>query len=206
MLDELNAVFDTMEFEEDGLILVTGFERDGATATLRFQVRTGVDGETPQAWRVDCRGVEAFAFDGGPAYAAEIVDEDPALWPFNQPHASLYCVRVAPDQADALLGALYRAHAEAVGEAIGALRFGDGLNASNAFPGGAGLVANGPLPLLRAYRQALEAHGIGTSVVGESPPQRWDGRQWIRIPEGIQLLILGDNWVVAESFGVARAE
>lgn len=206
MLDELNSLFETLEFENDGFVIVSGFERDGTSATLRFRVHTGVEGESPQAWRVGCQGVEAFVFNGGLAYGIEVVDEDPALWPYNQSRANLYCVDAAPDQADALLGALYRAHVEAVGEAVNAIPFGDGLNASNALPGGAGLVAKGPLPLLRAYQQALEAHGARTSIIGEAPPQRWDGRQWVRIPEGIQLLILGDCWIVAESFDASRAE
>ncbi|MBE2185426.1 MAG: hypothetical protein IAE99_01465 [Rhodothermales bacterium] len=205
MLNELHRVFGTMEFEDNGMLRVTGFECQGAEATLRFDLHTGVEQEPPQPWRVDCHGLEGFAFSSSLAYNLDVTDDDPALWPHTQPSAKLYCSVVTPDKADALLGALYRAHVEAVGEADEAIPFGRGLNAVNAFDGGLGLVAEGPLSLLRAYQRSLEVHGVRTSVIGEQPPHRWDGQQWIRMPAGLQLLVFGDNWIVAESFEIARA-
>ena len=79
MLDELDRALATAAFEDDGFLVVAAFERDGDRAALRFDLHTGVDGEPPERWRVDCHGVEAFALSGGLASGLDVADDDPAL-------------------------------------------------------------------------------------------------------------------------------
>ena len=205
MLDELERIFETLDFENGGSLVFTGFDRDSQRAVLRFDLHTGTSGREPEPWTVTCEGVEAFGLSGGTASGLEVSDDDPALWPHTQPSGSLFCGPVAPERADSLLGVLYRAHLEAVGEAEDAVPFGRGINAVAAFDGGAGLVARGPLPLLRAYQAALDTHGVETSVVGSFRPERRNAHARVPVPDEMQVLLIGDCWVVAESFDVARA-
>jgi hypothetical protein len=203
MLDELDRVLGTAEFENDGFLLVTAAERDGDRLTIGLLVHPGEAGD-PETWGIACERVEAFALHSGPAHSADVSDDDPALWVYTEPSASLYCAGVPEGAADAVLGALYYAHAAAVGEAAEEVPFGRELNAQQALAGGSGLVALGPLPLLRAYEAALVAHGITTSIIGPQAPRRWDGSSWVERSERPRLLTVGASWVVAASFRAAR--
>src|SRR5690606_7986904 len=175
MLAELQSVFHTLEFEESGWLSAERFERDGERLVLTLRVETGVEREPPQRWRVTCEGVADFKLKYEAATDLDIVDGDyPTLWPYLHYRADLYCVGAPPADADALLGALYRVHQEATGAQ---LPFGIGLNALNALPHGAGLIASGPAPLIEVYENALRAHGVETSVQAGAPPLKWDGGQ-----------------------------
>ena len=54
-----------------------------------------------------------------------------------------------------------------------------------------------------AYAEALRRHGIDSSIVGQRPPLRWHDRDWVPEPDDLQVLVLGDDYVVGAGFEAA---
>ena len=207
LLDELERLLGTLEFEEAGFLRIDGFRREERRLVLTLHVVTGGDGEeASQLWTISCEGAVAYRFQSEIAYGIEVMTEDPVLWSYQHTEALLYCSGVDANEGDTIVGALYRAYREAIGEAISGADFWRGLNAMNSLPYGSGLVANGPIPLLNVYLNTLEEMGIKASIVGDSPPKLWDGDRWIPVPSEVKLLVCGESHVIARAFSAERVE
>lgn len=69
---------------------------------------------------------------------------------------------------------------------------------------GGGILAEGPLSLLRAYAGVLDAHGVESSVVGTRQPLRWLDGAWQPEPAGLGAIIIGQSYVIGRGFDVRR--
>jgi hypothetical protein len=61
-------------------------------------------------------------------------------------------------------------------------------------------IVQGSKQLLERYALALAPLGLSASLTGERPPKYWDGEQYITSPEALQVLLLGDSYVIAREF------
>ena len=106
-----------------------------------------------------------------------------------------------------MAAALYEHHKEATDDW---LRFEDFMHASPYTPLGVriahgyGVLAEGPVPLLKAYAKVLKGHGATTNLFSVRPPLRWDGVRWAEEPESPSACVLGESYIVACGFEVAR--
>lgn len=105
---ELESILSSLEFEENGGLSITGFERYEDDWTLEFVVRTGVEDER-QLWQ--CQIYNGLDFLLVPGYFdnLEIVKDHPLLWPHDQKQTSLYFGKAADDSHE-VLSSLYSLH------------------------------------------------------------------------------------------------
>jgi hypothetical protein len=178
-------------------------------------------------WLITCHGLMAYDILG--EYPSGSLDiyfrrggvyyglDHPLLWPFNSRRVQLYFKHDldARHPPEMIAGALYFAHVEQVGSWISFDRF---LNKSHLtlrdlLSTTSGLLAEGPAPLLEAYRDTLTTHGLGANIIDVGPPSHQrtvydeDPRstQFITMNEAgrVALLTLGDAYFIARKFSVA---
>ena len=201
----LDTLYETGDVDAD----VGAFERRGGDAVLTIRLYEHSQQDAVQTWSVECESVRAYSIQPGRTDADHISihTEAPELWTYTEAQASLFCSGVPAGAADAALGAMYRAYAETVGEASASMPFADGLNALASLYGRHGVVYNGPLPLARAYAEALEAVGVETSIVtSPETPTVWNGSAHVERTSGPLLLVCGDSYVIAEAFSASRSD
>lgn len=75
-----------------------------------------------------------------------------------------------------------------------------GIPLNNLLEGGSGKLATGPKFVLTKYWEVLHEAGIKASFVAERHPKSWDGLDWIHNPTRLSTLIIGEAFVVGESF------
>lgn len=179
-------------------LALAGFRREGRGLTLTLHVHTDV---ARQVWGVSCTGVEEFRFvdEDAAEMSLEVTTDHVSLWPYRFPQAMLDA-RVAPECADAILGVLYRAHEAAT----------DGLAPMDSdverYLSSGRLHASGPLPLMEAYREALEAWGLSERKLEIQPQRkrRWDGMGFVSPAPPPAALLLGSSFVLAAEFKATR--
>lgn len=167
----------------------------------------------PTRWSVSARGVREHRIALGWNFDLSLREDHPLLWPHAGPRASMYFTGRPSSPAEAAGRLWLRHHLETEGW----LPFERFLNAelplAELLDGGAGLLAAGPVRLLRAYGAELDGLGVAWSIAGEGPPRVWDQTPSARLnetrplPEGkaFRVLTLGDSYVVAAEFTAARA-
>jgi hypothetical protein len=139
----------------------------------------------PRSWRrmVRCDGVVRWQATSDVFSYARLFDEHPGLLPFADEVGGL-SFRGRPPEPERLARELRAEHAVVAG---GHIVFEDGLAERLAV--GYGRLASGPVTLLRRYADVAGEHGVATNLTVTGP-----GRS------GLQLLELGDSFVVAERF------
>jgi hypothetical protein len=206
--DELRAVLGTMEFETDGwLQLLDARETtDGLQATLGAFLGGGAP---RQRWEIKAHRVSRARLSLiEPLYEVYLADDHPLLWPHARDVASLsFFFREGVEEPLAVAAVLYEHHREITDDW---LPFEDFVNASAQAPLSVriarrhGVLAEGPVALLEAYAGVLEGHGAVTNLFSPRPPMRWDGARWVEEPEGLSACVLGESYIVACRFEVAR--
>lgn len=176
----------------------TRLQREGRGLTLTLHVRTDA---AQQVWRVSCTDVEEFRFvDEDPAeMLLEVTTDHPYLWPYQFPFAWLRA-DVAPEHADTILGVLYRTHEAAT---YGGVPMDPDLMR---WPLNGRLITSGPLPLMEAYRDALQSWGLnGMKLENRGQVcKRWDGRGFVSPDPPPAALLLGSSFVLAAEFNATR--
>lgn len=106
--------------------------------------------------RLRCLEVKAQNLDSGYCDSLRLYSDHPLLLEYNDASGALY-FRAAPANAYEVIGRLYEAHAQVMGnwQAFGEA-LNDWLKPLPLLKGGHGLLARGPLPLLQAYASALD--------------------------------------------------
>ena len=141
-----------------------------------------------RSWRrtIRCDGYVRWQASGEPFSLACLHHEHPGLLPFADESGGL-SFNGRPAEPERLEHALRDAHVVTAGHHIS---FEDGLAERLAI--GYGRLASGPVTLLRRYADVAFEHGVETNLVVDGP-----GRT------DLQLLELGDTFVVAERFSVS---
>jgi hypothetical protein len=139
----------------------------------------------PRSWRrmIRCDGVVRWQATSEVFSYARLFDEHPGLLPFADDVGGL-SFNGRPREPERLARELRAEHAVMAGRHV---VFEDGLAERLAV--GYGRLASGPVTLLRRYADVAGEHGVATNLTVTGP-----GRS------GLQLLELGDTFVVAERF------
>ena len=204
MLEELDAVFATLEFEERGAVLLDSVRWRGRACEIVLDVRTGDADESRQAWRVQCADVRATRLSPGWRDAVEFVHTHPLLLPYTDAQVQL-AFRGRPEQPRAVVGALWEAHQAATD---GWLPFDAFLNRNvplaELIAAGGGILAEGPRSVLEGYAVSLREYGVFPSFVGERNAARWIDGAWSPEPADLGVLLIGESYVIGTSFDIAR--
>lgn len=175
---------------------------------LDLRVRVVDAGAQSRAWSLSLGSVREHRIELGWCEELGFSDDHPLLWPHMDEQASLYFSKAAPDPT-AAAGRLWSRHQR---ETDGWVPFRRFLNPEvplgTLLARGAGLLATGPVRLLSAYGEELDALGIPWSVAGRRPPTFWRpaseafmaGGAWCIEDQKLKVLTLGQSYLVAARF------
>lgn len=156
------------------------------------------EGSPPARWELRCHGVRKHVIRLGGFDRLEVVHEHPVLWPFTEPHAEVSFYG-KPASIDGLVGEIFKAH----------IRVADRRTPFRIEPevleGGFGVLAQGPLALMRAYHEVLARHPMKPALLTLGPPKRWDGARWMPEESELIALLMDDSYAIAESIDAQRA-
>ncbi len=191
--------------QHGGMSIESVTRRDDGMA---LQVRVVEANAHSQAWSLSVGTVREHRIELGWCQELGLSDDHPLLWAHLDEQASIYFSKAATDPT-ATAGRLWSRHLR---ETDGWMPFHRFLNPEVpliALLGTeAGLLATGPVRLLRAYGEELDAFGVPWSVAGQRPPTFWkpaseafmSGGAWRIEDQKLKVLTLGQSYLVAASF------
>lgn len=172
-----------------------------ALAVLELHLqRTDRPRAAARAWRIQARGVLEFRLVSYETESIELLQRHPLLWTYDQDEVELY-FQGQPVDVHATIGRLYAANAVA---GRGVIAFGalvsDQMPLHALLASGSGLLAKGPLTVIKAYQEVLEAEGLRCSALNRGSLSTLDAAV------GPQVLILGRSYIIATEFSAQVAE
>lgn len=201
---ELLAVLHTAEFEDGGRLSLRTFHRADAGCTLALDLVTGVDGEPAQGWRFHCADCLEYRLSSGWMGTMHLVTPPHVLLArWTDPYATLWFSgpTTEPGRIAEALARRHQRQSEGFSGLPTWLNGAQGV--SKVLELGIGLLAEGPVSILREYASVLCEHGLEPSL-REYQPNHVDGRRpdWDR--ESLGALTLGDSYVVGTGWRVER--
>ena len=204
MLDELLGIANFMHSEDYGSLCLTRIELSESAITLSLHISADRYPDIHSHWQVVCLGVREHRLSLGHAYQFQLLDDHVLLWPFMARRLSTYFYGKCDNPA-AVVGALYDRHWELAGEWIPLHRFlNSRVRLMKLITSGAGMLAEGPQPLILAYEDVMQESGFSTSHVDAGEATYWDGETWLEERAKLSALVLDNSYVVAENF-IAKA-
>lgn len=203
MLQPLDEILHSAEFEDDGWITIDVAKWHGYDLTVGVEVRPG--GSLPhQHWDIACRAVRRSEIRREHEDRIELLDEHVLLLPHRQVHEQLF-VSSAPSNAKAVVGDLWMTHRVVTADWFAAEAF---FNAHvplvTLLEAGNGLLAKGPRSILEAYEEVLNTHDVTFNRIGTRAPVWWKDGRWVPESEVLRVLITGNSFVIAESFTLSQ--
>ena len=151
-------------------------------------------------WCIQAQGVLEFKVVSHEVESIELLQRHPLLWTYDQDEAELY-FQGQPVDVHATIGRLYAANAVA---GRGWIAFGavvnDHMPLHALLASGSGLLAKGPLTVISAYQEVLEAEGLRCSALNRG------SLSTLGAAAGPQVLILGRSYIIATEFSAQLAE
>jgi hypothetical protein len=200
------ALANKIEQDDDNVIRLTN--ASWADESLELQIEISSFGSERQFWQIRCQNVLENDLKNGSASSLELTAEHPLLWKFRHDCASAY-FNGAPPNALAAVGSLYEAHQHAVGawfnlEAC----INSDVRTSDLLSLGNGLLAQGPIPLLAVYKDALSVHGINVEILSPySPPSRMSSLELQnRLHNETKVLLIGGSFITGIGWTAKRVE
>ena len=200
---ELEDIFSTVEYEEDGGINITGTHWYSHDLRIEFVIRTGNEGQS-QLWEAQIGGVREDSIKSDFADKLELFEEHPLLWTYNQRQTNLYFGRPT-DRPYELFVNIYNIHRQLTRNRIPFDKYlNTALTTIELCKSTTGLFAKGPIKLMEAYKEELERHNMTPTIVGEHKPKRWLNGHQVDETEIVKVLVIGDSYVVGETFDFQR--
>jgi hypothetical protein len=172
VMDKLLALISEIgeDDDEDTIIRFASATRSGAGMELGLEVSTFSLGVKTRRLQIHCEDVLTYAIKDVAASSLELANSHPLLWRFTHDSASAFFYG-APADAYAAVSALYEKHRQAAGDWFGLETYlNGGIELPELLSGGNGLLAQGPLPLLTVYKNALSQYGVEVEIRNPYPP------------------------------------
>lgn len=194
MLNELQAIVDTGEFEDNGWINLLAAEWHESDLSLTLIVNPGND--SLQRWRLRCGDVLEYQIAAaGDCGFNHWSSDHPALDQYTEPHDQLYFSGAVPNPREGV-GALWLAHRSHADDWYPLERYVNTEVPLDALlAGGHGLLASGPRTLLEIYAEALRSLKCSPNVVASVAGPRHDHAE---------LVHFGEAFVIFKSLDVER--
>ena len=197
MNKELQDIFETGEYEDNGTCQIQQLNWSGDDLLIDLYVNTGFEEDNEQYWNIIAHTVRFQNIENEWHDILEEVNEHPVLLPYKSNTANLFFSHYKDSKTE-LLGKLYSATYEAVGDWLNLNSF---LNYSAiSIPGPSGCLAKGPVPLLELYKKEVEKLGGKANLLCQMEPKRWNGTQWVPEYPDLKALILGRSYIIARDF------
>jgi len=200
MLDELLAIVDLEDFQRNGSLRLTQIEGTDDSTTLYLEM-VGMESFNVQPrWQLVCSGVRDDCLSLGYSYSLQLSNNHVLLWPHTSRTTSLY-FHGQCENPSSVVGALYERHWELAGIWIPFYKFlNTRLHMTKLIAGGAGMLADGPEPLVLAYEEVMGQFGFATSHLEPKVQLYWNGEAWVEEKTELWALMLDESYVVAENF------
>jgi len=198
---ELENIFE--EYTEDDYSFF--LSKANAEREFGFDFQLQVQGinekdEISQTWTVETVGYRKSQLFFGWADYLKISTDSPLLWEFTDTHSELYFSGKVKNP-EKLFVDLYKTHKSLFRKYQSLyLPFSEEALCSGDVPYSNGQIAKGPRKLLEHYATCLKQNGLNYSIVGEWRPTVGDGFENVSNSEDLQVLFLGDTYVIAEKF------
>lgn len=205
MIEKIREAIAQGKFETEVYLQFTKFqlEEDCLYVTCSIFIEEYDEDILVDQWLTKCLNWEDYRIDYFISYGQEefeVIDEHPCLWDYQKPLSELY-FRGQSTNVKALIGDLYIKHKSLTNNAISLEHY---LN-TEAGPGdlecllssGQGLFSKAPKILTEAYQELLEQYGFSTNSLFQKGTSS---------NEGLQLLRLGTNYIIAKEFAVERID
>ncbi|MBI1769216.1 MAG: hypothetical protein HYR67_12670 [Bacteroidetes bacterium] len=200
---ELEDIFSSIEFEEDGGIHITGADWFSDDLKLEFAIKTGVE-EQNQLWEAQIKGVREEMIKAEMSEKLELLEEHPLLWAYNQRQTNLYFSKPTSRSYE-LFANIYTIHNRETRNWIPLRKYiNTHLSVLDLCKSTSGLFASGPIKLMEQYKKELEAHDMNPTIVGGHSPKRWLNGHQVDETEIVQVLIIGDSYIIGEAFEFNR--
>ncbi|RLS35557.1 MAG: hypothetical protein DWH81_13855 [Planctomycetota bacterium] len=200
MLDELlNEVRRLTDGDDDVDTIVRACELVDDGLKVRIEIR--LKPSLSSVWTLVARGMRDFEFSPGwVGDVPQLLTAHPVLLPFTEPQSVLH-IRGSSQAPLSILGALCLKHSECVGNW---LKFSDCV-ATNMFTPDPwsnehGIVASGPVTLLRSYQTVLDSYGLRCSIPTGQFPLSFQVGERKGDQHPLYCVLVGANWVVSEQF------
>lgn len=155
--------------DEDTIVRFENASWSGQSIAIQIQVSIFGSERRDRQLHIRCEEVLAFAIKDNVASSLEFTNDHPVLWRFRHDHATAFFCG-SPADPNAAVGALYRAHFDAVGSWFS---LADQLNSEielfELLRIGNGQLARGPIPLLECYQAALRLNSVEVQIVAPYP-------------------------------------
>lgn len=206
----LAAIFDSLEFEDDGWISLRAFRKDGGGCDLDLAVRTGVEDDPPQCWRfafATCVEHRLAGSRRNGAWSILWLHAPPhvLLEPWTEPHATLWFSGATSEPAR-VAEALRSRHAQHTAGFAGLPECLNGnVPLAELLAWRVGQLAHGPAPLLRGYAEVLGAHGVEFTLrEGRANPEY--GGKGYDDPSALRALTWGESYVIGTGLRAERVD
>jgi hypothetical protein len=200
---ELENIFSTPEFEEEGGIFISGTHWFSDDLKIEFVIKTGVE-QQKQLWEVQVKGVRDELIKSDTADKLELFEEHPLLWTYNQRQTNLYFGQ-STSRPYELFTDIYAIHLRLTKNWI---PFNKNINTNVSIidlcKSPSGLFASGPNKLMEQYQKILMSHDMNPTIVGGHYPKRWKNGYKVDETEIVNVLVLGESYVIGESFDFNR--
>lgn len=157
-----------------------------------------------QLWQLTITGYITGAIPVGHYINLHCNNVHPLLWPYTDTQCELYFNGVIKD-ASSLFYDLFLVHKRAFGNYLPLETF---LNRNTDFHklmlASSGLFAKGPKELLMDYASCLLKHQLTYTIIGEYPPRYLDGSTVGKTGKSLQVLFMGDHYIIAERFDCVK--
>ncbi len=208
MLDQLLAVLDAYDFEEDGGLELVGFTLQDKQCTLSLKVWPGGGGDWQQ-WEMSCADVRRYQLLSERLVGFDLTNDHVLLWDYNQPKSQLH-LHGKPVDAVLLAWQLQARHQQVTDDQMPFAKY---LNPHMSkcdslvglLAGGYGLLARGPLPLLKEYEAVLSQHEVGTYYFSGSWEQRENEAAVSADNQNLSVLIVGTSYIIGSDFQAVRS-
>jgi hypothetical protein len=196
----ITDIINTLEFEDDGFFSIQAAIITVDNLELSLKLNTGETGSPTEEWLIKCSNVRSEKIGFECFYNIEEPEEHVLLFPYTKKRGSLFFSELSTDSKK-IIGDLFLAHQEIMGDWY---NFQDFLNQSIKLDAlcssYSGCLAEGPLPLLEEYKKVIARHGGKSNIINIAAPKRWNGSYWEEESSENRLLLMGEFFIVAQSF------
>jgi hypothetical protein len=194
-MDKLLAAIKQFDDEEEDLFIVFN-SAVWEEKSLILQINLGLVGGNRENWEIQCGEVLSYKLSGEYAAFLDLIDDHPLLWEFKQETASAFFYGV-PANIQSAISVLYEVHENFFDSHIPCSRYFHKIwPLSRLLSAGDGLLARGPIELLKQYQARLSAFGTKVSICSSQKPTR--------DANNIKLLWIGNSYIIGKQWSAHK--
>jgi hypothetical protein len=199
----------TRDHDENSSMTWLDSFRDGRKLLLRVGIHTGTEDVPDQVWEIGAEYTREFSLVELEFNDWTFTDHHALLWDHEEPFSQLNFAGPSSCHREVLWD-LYERHRTVAGHWIPFERYMNDQFLRNSLAGGWGVLADGPLCLLREYAAVLSASDLEPYFPHPPRPAHWwddEHHCWVEDDPKLSVLILGGtSFVVGREFFANRVD